>query len=57
MFDPDDASAMAAAVLRARALGDRGVDRGLEQCRRFTWAACVDVHERVYVDVAGVRRG
>jgi glycosyltransferase involved in cell wall biosynthesis len=57
LFDPDDASAMAAAVLTARALGDRGVDRGLEQCRRFTWAACVDVHERVYGAVAGVPRG
>ena len=55
MFDPDDAADMARAVLAARELGDRAVDRGLEQCKRFTWDACVDAHVRVYTAVSGVR--
>ena len=36
-------------------LGDRGVDRGLEQCARFTWDACVDAHVRVYAAVTDGR--
>jgi glycosyltransferase involved in cell wall biosynthesis len=55
LFDPDDAAAMARAVLAARASGDRGVDRGLEQCARFTWDACVDAHVRVYTGVSAAR--
>ena len=55
MFDPDDAADMAQAILAARASGDRGVDRGLEQCARFTWEACVDAHVRVYAAVTDGR--
>lgn len=55
MFDPDDAADLARAVLAARASGDRGVDRGLQQCARFTWDACVDAHVRVYTAVSGAR--
>ena len=55
LFDPEDAPGMARAILRARASGDREVDRGLEQCGRFTWDACVDVHVRVYSEVSGAR--
>ena len=55
MFDPDDAGDMARAVLASRASGDRGVDRGLEQCARFTWDACVDAHVRVYSAVSDAR--
>jgi len=58
LFDPDEPTDIARAILAARSVGDRAVDRGLEQCRRFTWRACADVHAEVYSRVsrsAGVR--
>ena len=48
LFDPDEPADIARAILAARSMGDRAVDRGLEQCRRFTWRACADVHVDVY---------
>ena len=58
LFDLDEPTDIARAILAARSVGDRAVDRGLEQCRRFTWRACADVHPEVYSRVshsAGVR--
>jgi glycosyltransferase involved in cell wall biosynthesis len=53
MFDPDDVRAIARAVLEARSRGPELAALGLEQCRRFTWTACADVHREVYLSVAG----
>jgi glycosyltransferase involved in cell wall biosynthesis len=52
-FDPDDAAAAAAAILQARAGGDRLREAGLARARSFTWAQCADVHREVYRLVAG----
>lgn len=48
LFDPTDASAIARAVEQAIDGRDRIVPLGHERVRRFTWAACAEVHSRVY---------
>ncbi|MBA2952166.1 glycosyltransferase [Nocardioides sp. MAH-18] len=53
MFDPDDARAIARAVLDARAQGPDLAVRGLEHCREFTWKRCAEVHRDLYLSVAG----
>jgi glycosyltransferase involved in cell wall biosynthesis len=55
MFDPDDPADIARAIHAATDAGERRVDQGLEQCRRFTWSACADVHAQVYAEVSAGR--
>jgi glycosyltransferase involved in cell wall biosynthesis len=51
LFDPDDPRAVADAILQARRDAATLVPRGLEQIRRFTWAACADVHVQVFCEL------
>jgi glycosyltransferase involved in cell wall biosynthesis len=55
MFDPADPTDIAGAVRLAMSAGDRRVDQGLAQCRKFTWRHCAEVHGAVYSAVAAGR--
>jgi glycosyltransferase involved in cell wall biosynthesis len=48
-FDPLDAEAMAAAILRA--MDGRHVERGLARAAEFTWERCAHAHDGVYRDL------
>src|SRR5262249_31307037 len=48
LFDPNDASAIAAAVLEVLAAPDEWAARGLERAKLFSWEATAHAHEDVY---------
>jgi glycosyltransferase involved in cell wall biosynthesis len=52
LFEPEDPVDIARAVRSAMLTGDRRVEVGLAQCRRFTWRHCAEVHGAVYSAVA-----
>lgn len=56
LFDPDDVRDIARAVLAAGARGRELAVLGLERCRRFTWAACAEVHREVYLRLGEAAR-
>jgi glycosyltransferase involved in cell wall biosynthesis len=56
LFDPDDPRDIAAGVVTAITRGAELSALGLDQCQRFTWAACVDVHREVYLGLAEAAR-
>jgi glycosyltransferase involved in cell wall biosynthesis len=56
MFDPNDARAIARAVLEALSSQGRLLEAGLARCRRFTWDACAQKHVDVYRSLVCPRR-
>jgi glycosyltransferase involved in cell wall biosynthesis len=48
LFDPTDVTAIAAGLERAIDGRDRLVPLGHQRVRQFTWAACAEVHSRLY---------
>jgi glycosyltransferase involved in cell wall biosynthesis len=48
LFDPNDPGAIADAILTAMRPDPCRVDRGLDQCVKFTWKSCAERHVDVY---------
>jgi glycosyltransferase involved in cell wall biosynthesis len=54
LFDPTDPGSIADAILRAHRPDPGLVERGLDQCAKFTWDACARRHVEVYRRVSGL---